>query len=62
MKRTRLKNFLLIAILIAATGVAMAYSSNKIGVLRSNWIPGHSGHVPGDDGGGGCLEDCHGPL
>ena len=39
MKRTRLKNFLLISILIAATGVAMAYSSNTISVLGSNWIP-----------------------
>ena len=49
MKRTRLKNFLLIAILIAATGVAMAYSSDTIRVLRSNWIPGPSRH-PGGDG------------
>ncbi len=50
MKRTRLKHFLLISILIAATGVAMAYSSNKIGVLRSNWIPGPSRHEAGSDG------------
>jgi len=50
MKRTRLKNFLLISVLIAATGVAMAYSSNTIGVLRSNWIPGPSRHHGGDDG------------
>ena len=39
MKQTRIKNFLLICVLIAATGVAMAYSSNTISVLRSNWIP-----------------------
>jgi Ca-activated chloride channel family protein len=50
MKRTRLKNFLLISVLIAATGVAMAYSSNTISVLRTNWIPGPSRHHAGDDG------------
>ena len=50
MKRPRLKNFLLISILIAATGVAMAYSSNTIGVLRSNWIPGPSPDGAGNDG------------
>ena len=50
MKRTRLKNFLLISVLIAATGVAMAYSSNPIRVLRSNWIPDPSRHHAGDDG------------
>ncbi|MGD8663444.1 MAG: VWA domain-containing protein, partial [Desulfobacterales bacterium] len=50
MKQTRLKNFLLISILIAATGVAMAYSSNTIGVLRSNWDPGPSPHGTGHDG------------
>ena len=50
MKRTRLKNFLLISVLIAATGVAMAYSSNTIGILRSHWIPGPSRHHAGDDG------------
>ena len=50
MKRTRLKNFLLISVLIAATGVAMAYSSNTISDLRSNWIPGPSRHHAGDDG------------
>ncbi len=48
MKRTRLKNFLLITILIAATGVAMAYSADTIRVLRSNWIPGPSRHHGGD--------------
>ena len=50
MKRTRLKNFLLITVLIAATGVAMAYSSNTIGDLRSNWISGPSRHHSGNDG------------
>lgn len=50
MKRTRLKNFLLISVLIAATGVAMAYSSNPISVLRSNWVADPSRHHAGDDG------------
>ena len=50
MKRTRLKNFLLISVLIAATGVAMAYSSNTISVLRSNWISGPSRYHAGNDG------------
>ena len=50
MKRTRLKNFLLISVLIAVTGVAMAYSSNTIGVLRLNWIPDLSRHDAGNDG------------
>jgi len=50
MKRTRLKNFLLISVLIAATGVAMAYSSNTISDLRSNWVPVPSRHHAGDDG------------
>ena len=49
MKRTRMKKFLLISVLIAATGVAMAYSSNTISVLRSNWIPGPSRKHAGDD-------------
>ena len=50
MKQTRMKNFLLICALIAATGVAMAYSSNTTRVLRSNWIPGPSRHHAGDGG------------
>ena len=50
MKRTRLKKLLLISLLIAATGAAMAYSSNAINALRSNWIPGPSRHVTSDDG------------
>jgi Ca-activated chloride channel family protein len=36
MKRKNLKNFLLIAVLIVATGAAMAYSSNSSGVFSSN--------------------------
>ncbi len=39
MKRTRLRNFLLIAALIAATGAAMAYSSNLSGVFSMNQEP-----------------------
>ena len=50
MKRTRLKNLLLISVLIAATGVAMAYSSNTIRVLRPHWIPDPSRHHAGDEG------------
>jgi len=50
MKRTQLKNFLLISVLIAATGVAMAYSSNTISVLGSNWIPDPTRHHAADDG------------
>lgn len=36
MKRKRLKNFLLITILMAATGAAMAYSSNKTNLFFPN--------------------------
>ena len=50
MKRTRLKNLLLISVLIAATGAAMAYSSNTIGGLRSDWISGPSRFHRADDG------------
>jgi Ca-activated chloride channel family protein len=39
MKRKKLKNFLLIAALIAATGAAMAYSSRASGVFSSNGLP-----------------------
>ncbi|MGD8291345.1 MAG: VWA domain-containing protein [Desulfobacterales bacterium] len=38
MKQTRLKNFLMIFVLMAATGIAMAYSSNSIGDLGSKWF------------------------
>jgi len=44
MNRKRLKNFLLIAILIAATGAAMAYSANSTGVLSFNRISGSTRH------------------
>ena len=40
MKKNQLKNFILITILILATGGAMAYSSNKPGGFFSNWISG----------------------
>ena len=36
MKRKRFKNFLLITVLMAATGVAMAYSSNKTNFFFQN--------------------------
>ncbi len=39
MKRTRLRNFLLIAALIAVTGAAMAYSSNLPGIFSMNAGP-----------------------
>ncbi len=44
MKQNRLKNFLLIAVLIAATGVALAYSSNSFNPFSSNPIAGQPGH------------------
>jgi len=40
MKKNQLKNFILITVLILATGGAMAYSSNKPGGFFSNWISG----------------------
>jgi Ca-activated chloride channel family protein len=40
MKKSQLQNFILIIVLILATGGAMAYSSNKHGGLLSNWISG----------------------
>jgi Ca-activated chloride channel family protein len=36
MKRAKLRNFLLVTVLIIATGVAMAYSSGTLGVFSSN--------------------------
>lgn len=39
MKRTRLRNFLLIAVLIAATGAAMAYTSTSRGLVSMNPAP-----------------------
>ncbi|MBT8368949.1 MAG: hypothetical protein KJP23_30010, partial [Deltaproteobacteria bacterium] len=71
MKRRRFKNFLLITVLMAATGAAMAYSSNKTNYFfqkRSNVSPQHqtvkngivsvSGHLVQDkvlQGSGGTL-------
>ena len=37
MKKSQLKNLILIAVLISATGIAMAYSSNKPGGFFSGW-------------------------
>ena len=50
MKRTRLKNFLLIAALITATGAAMAYSSKPNGGFFPNWISGSPDHYAGNNG------------
>jgi len=48
MKRKNLKNFLLIAALIAATGAAMAYSSTASSVFSTNRNPGSARHyLPG---------------
>jgi len=44
MQRKKLRNFLLIAVLMAATGAAMAYSSKASGVFSSNRPPGSSRH------------------
>ncbi len=38
MKKNQLKNFIMITVLILATGGAMAYSSNQPGGLFSSWI------------------------
>ena len=49
MKKKQLKNFILIMVLILATGGGMAYSSNKPGGFLSNWISSqpqpHPGHA-----------------
>ena len=50
MNRKRLKNFLLIAILIAATGAAMAYSSNSTAVFSLNRNPGTTRHQVTNNG------------
>ena len=50
MKRTRLKNFLLITVLIVATGVAMAYSSNTLNIFPSGPINAVAGHQVGNTG------------
>ena len=49
MKKNQLKNFILIIVLILATGGAMAYSSNKPGGLLANWISSQPQHHPGND-------------
>jgi len=49
MKKNQLKNFILITVLILATGGAMAYSSNKPGGFFSNWISGSPHPHPGND-------------
>jgi Ca-activated chloride channel family protein len=48
MKKTQLKNFILIIVLILATGGAMAYSSNKPGSFFTRWIS--SPPLPGTGG------------
>jgi len=50
MNRKRLKNFLLIAILIAATGAAMAYSSNSTAVFSLNRNSGTTRHQVTNNG------------
>jgi len=49
MKKNQLKNFILITVLILATGGAMAYSSNKPGGFISNWISSPPNLHPGND-------------
>jgi Ca-activated chloride channel family protein len=52
MKKSQLKNLILIAVLISATGIAMAYSSSKPGGFISDWIS-RNPHTP--TGGNGIL-------
>jgi len=49
MKKNQLKNFILITVLILATGGAMAYSSNKPGGFFPNWISGPAHPRTGND-------------
>jgi len=49
MKKKQLKNFILVSVLILATGGAMAYSSNKPGGFLSNWISSQPQPHPGND-------------
>ncbi len=49
MKKNQLKNFILITVLILATGGAMAYSSNKPSGFFSNWISGPAHPRTGND-------------
>jgi Ca-activated chloride channel family protein len=48
MKKNQIKNFILIVVLILATGGAMAYSSNKHGGFLPNWISGRPQPHPGN--------------
>jgi Ca-activated chloride channel family protein len=50
MKHKKMRNFLLIAVLIAATGAAMAFSSKASGVFSSNRIAGSSRHHVANSG------------
>jgi len=50
MKNKRLKHFLLITILVAATGAAMAYSSNRNGLFSRNPTPVATPHPSGKHG------------
>jgi len=50
MQQKKLKNFLLIAVLIAGTGAAMAYSSKASGVFASNPRPASSRHQATNSG------------
>ncbi|CAB1058085.1 hypothetical protein D1BOALGB6SA_2841 [Olavius sp. associated proteobacterium Delta 1] len=50
MKRKHLKKFLLIAVLIVATGAAMAYSSNSTGVFSLNRTSASTRHQVTNDG------------
>ena len=50
MKRAKLRNFLLVTVLIIATGVAMAYSSGTLGVFTSSPPPATVTRHTGDAG------------
>ena len=47
MKKKKLKNFILIAVLISVTGIAMAYSANKTGGLFSDRVSSPRHHPTG---------------
>ena len=50
MKPNRIKPFILIVLLIAVTGAAMAYSSGKAKTLLSSWTAPMPGHTPVQSG------------
>jgi Ca-activated chloride channel family protein len=50
MKTNRLKSFLWIVLLIAATGAALAYSSGKGKTLFSSWVSPNPRHTPASSG------------